>query len=304
MAKKNDDKDIKVEHEELSNIENLIMKIQKKLNSIGIIDGQHRIFAHYEADILKDKYESIIVKKRQDNHLLVTGLLFPKSMRFNDRIKFESELFLQINSTQKSPDPALLQGIRALHEPYSPIGIARNVLINLNQRSPFLGLMQIFPSEKNKIRTSSLVKWGLMDLVEISNDKTTLFKYWDNNRKVILLRQDEDSADFDSVFNKYIDFCSSRIAQYFNALKHYHKESWKIDRKNKLLTVTPLTAFLISLRQSLEIYEKVGDFMFYKEKLKNVSDINFATDDFKKYYSSHWHEFANEISKRCWNKPK
>ena len=51
--------------------------IPNEFNSICVIDGQHRIFAHYEGD---DSLEATIAPLRQQFHLLVTGLIFPDDM--------------------------------------------------------------------------------------------------------------------------------------------------------------------------------------------------------------------------------
>ncbi len=55
------------------------MIIPDKMNSICIIDGQHRVFAHYEG-LENDTDEEKISKLRKELHLLVTGLVFPKDM--------------------------------------------------------------------------------------------------------------------------------------------------------------------------------------------------------------------------------
>lgn len=62
------------------------------MNSICVIDGQHRIFAHYESG-LASKQESIIAGLRKQLHLLVTGLIFPKNMSQEERARIQSEIF-------------------------------------------------------------------------------------------------------------------------------------------------------------------------------------------------------------------
>ena len=285
---------IEIEQDSLSNIENLMIRIPKVINSICIIDGQHRIFAHYKAD---DKFEHKISKIRKQRHLLVTGLLFPKNMRKEDKIKFESEIFLQINSNQKKVDTALLQHIESIKEPYSSTGIARKVLTLLNERDPFLKKIQVYSFETKKIKTPSIINWGLKDLVEINEEKNTLFKYWNHDNKNILL-SDESSDEFDDVYNEYLKFCAKIISQYFNAVRTNFKDFWTLDKNCKLLSVTSITGFLMSLRMSLEVYKKVHDFNFYQDKLSNLN-IDFRKGKFE-YTSSHWHRFAEEIKDQCW----
>jgi len=289
---------ITIKKNELSTIENLVMEIPNKINTIGIIDGQHRVFAHYY-DKTDNEKEKIISRLRKDRHLLATGLVYPKTMRSADRVKFESELFLQINSTQKKPDTALLQEIEALKDPYSSIGIARKVLRKLNERSPFLNLFQIYSFEKNKIKTPSITKWGLSDLVEINNDKETLFKYWNKTDKLLLL-ESIPSEHFDVLFNEYLEYCAISISTFFKAVKENYRDDWTMESDSILISVTPITGFLIGFRKSLEKYKKVQDFSFYKTKLSQLSDIEFKPKKFP-YISSHWHHFADQITEQCWN---
>jgi len=218
-------------------------------------------------------------------------------MRKEDKIKFESEIFLQINSNQKKVDTALLQHIESIKDPYSAIGIARKVLTLLNENHPFLDTFQVYSFETKKIKTPSIINWGLKDLVEINEAKNTLFKYWNHDNKNILL-SGESSDEFDAVYEEYLKFCANIISQYFNAVRTNFKDSWTLDKKCKLLSVTSITGFLISLRMSLEIYKKVHDFYFYKDKLSNLN-IDFNKGQFG-YTSSHWHRFAEEIKNQCW----
>lgn len=70
------------------------------MNSICVIDGQHRIFAHYESGI-DSKQERIIAELRKRLHLLVTGLIFPPEMSAEERVRIQSEIFVDINSNAK-----------------------------------------------------------------------------------------------------------------------------------------------------------------------------------------------------------
>ena len=54
--------------------------LPKEMNTICVIDGQHRIFAHYESGI-DSKQERRIAELRQQLHLLVTGLVFEKDVK-------------------------------------------------------------------------------------------------------------------------------------------------------------------------------------------------------------------------------
>ncbi|MBQ8056024.1 MAG: DGQHR domain-containing protein, partial [Paludibacteraceae bacterium] len=71
--------------EDMVSFQNCTMHIPNKMNSICVIDGQHRIFAHYEGEE-SDPTETKIAKLRQQLHLLVTGLIFHNNMQQSERI--------------------------------------------------------------------------------------------------------------------------------------------------------------------------------------------------------------------------
>ena len=85
---------------ELGDFQHCKMIIPDEMNSICVIDGQHRIFAHYEAPA-NEKYEKDIAKLRKRLHLLVTGLVFPADMPNAERKRIQSEIFLDINDNTK-----------------------------------------------------------------------------------------------------------------------------------------------------------------------------------------------------------
>lgn len=78
--------------ENITNFDNCKIFIPNKANTICIIDGQHRVYAHYE-DVQNTSLEKDIAKLRKELHLLVTGIIFPKNMTVAERVKFQSEIF-------------------------------------------------------------------------------------------------------------------------------------------------------------------------------------------------------------------
>ena len=61
---------------------------------------------------------------RKKFHLLVTGLIFLSEMDDLARRKFESEIFLDINSEAKQVPPDVLLFIETLKDPFSALGIS------------------------------------------------------------------------------------------------------------------------------------------------------------------------------------
>lgn len=93
-------------------------------NSIGIIDGQHRVFAYHETA----NDDSEIAQLRVQQNLLVTGIIYPPKITDAEREKFEARLFLEINSTQTNAKSQLKQAIGLVLEPFSSESIAARVL--------------------------------------------------------------------------------------------------------------------------------------------------------------------------------
>ncbi|PQA60144.1 DGQHR domain-containing protein [Siphonobacter curvatus] len=264
---------------------NVVMTIPYKLNSIGIIDGQHRIFSHYEGT---DTLEAEIFKLRNKRHLFVTGLFFDKKL-FNDdqKRKLESEIFLQINSTQKKVSPALLHFIKSLNDPSSSIGIANNVILSLNKVNPFLGLFSISSLEKGGIKIPSILQYGLQNIIELEPDDVQLYTYY--------IKEGNIPPKDGGKLQDYVRYCTDKIQIYFCAVRAIYKDQWFIkNKKGGILSSTAIVGFLRAFKISLNLTDGPQDFDYYKDKFK-VLDVNF-----KDYTSSHWNALADEIVKQAW----
>lgn len=256
-----------------------------EMNSICVIDGQHRIFAHYEASA-GDKYEVKISELRKQLHLLVTGLIFPPEMKEAEKKQIESEIFLDINDNTKKVAANVLTHIEMIKDPFSDIGLARRVIERLNGRRVFLNRFELSALDENKIKVSSIIKFALRYLVTVhpAEGKTSLYKYWDGD-KDNLIQKDE------TVLNSYIEFCANTLDVYFSAVKCVFKESWH-DTASKLLSVIAINGFIIALNRQLEI-NGVQSFDFYKNCLKKLN-IDFSKKEFQ-YTSSQYRKFSDII---------
>jgi DGQHR domain-containing protein len=275
---------------------NSIIKIPYRSNSIGIIDGQHRVFGHHEAP--ESKEETIISELRVKRHLFVTGLFYPKGrLKESDKRKFESKLFLEINSKQKKVGAQVLQYIESLQDPLSPIGLSMAVIQRMNQRSPFLNHFLLSELDASGIKTPTIIQYGLQFLVEIDDQKETLFKYWNGQNKNSLITE-KDSDEAEEVRKKYSDYCADTICKFFIAVKNNFTDAWTLDGSSKLMTVTSLVAFLKSFGRSLEVYHRVEDIGFYQKKIQALK-MNFKDKRRFPYVSSQWPKFA-EVINECW----
>ncbi|MBI5674817.1 MAG: DGQHR domain-containing protein [Nitrospirae bacterium] len=276
---------------------NIEIKIPYKSNSIGIIDGQHRVFGHYEGP--DDQEERIIADLRNKRHLFITGLYYQKGMfTESEKRKFESQLFLEINSKQKKVNTQILQHIQSLQDPFSPIGISTSVIQKMNTRSPFLNLFLLSELDNKGIKTPTIIKYGLQQLVEIDESKETLFKYWHNQDKNLLQKQEGKDNIAEELLNKYVSFCADTICKFFISVQSNFKDDWVTDGTSKLLTVTSIVAFIKSFGMSLEVYQGVKEIGFYQKKLSALK-IDFKNKEKFPYVSSQWPKFAAEINK-CW----
>ncbi|MFW5704283.1 MAG: DGQHR domain-containing protein [Nanoarchaeota archaeon] len=280
-----------IDIEELDELQVAKLEIPKEINSICIIDGQHRVFSHYEDE---DKYERTIKSLRKELHLLTTGIVFPKNMPLSLRRKFEAEIFLDINSNAKPVPKDILLHISSIKDPFSSMSVARMVLKKLNETNTFPDYFQLSTLEKSKIKSPSIIQFVLNYLVDINENKETLFKYWNEKEKKLLAQNNKER---DRYLGLYVEYCSKYLENYFRALKSTFNEDW-YDENSKILSVTSINGFIISLRHSLEKYG-LKDYEFYKDRFSKLK-INFNKDKFE-FTSSQYHKFAEKIRIQCFN---
>lgn len=273
---------------------NCSIVLPKEMNSICVIDGQHRIFAHYESGV-DSKQERKISELRKQLHLLVTGLVFPKDMKQEERARIQSEIFLDINSNAKPVPQAVLLQIKRINNPIADESIAQFVIEELNKDGVFKNLLQISSLDKGKIKTASIVRFALRYLVTVKpvEGKKSLFNYW-NGDKDSLLKSDGEAIQ------SYVKFCSRTLEIYFNAIKNNLKSEWK-NETSKLLTVVSINGFIIALTRQLTI-NGVKDFNFYDRIFSNWK-YDFSKEKFP-YTSSQYRKFSSEILETAFGIPK
>jgi len=268
------------------------IEINNETNIIGIIDGQHRTYAYHEGD---DIYESSIEKFRGIQNLLVTGILYPKNEAKEKRLKFEANLFLEINSNQSGASSQLKQEIQLMIDPFSTISIAKAVLNSLNNSGPLSGLFEEFWYEKGKLKTSSVISFGLNHLVKLDGNES-LFFAWTNIDKEKLREPNSDSYD---LLTQYKEFCVTEIREIFIAFKsQLDNEKWKIDRKNPecILSVTTINGILNCLRLLIKNNE-LSSSKSYSKKLSGIGE-------FKSYKSSQYRQMGETLYEKYFKQAK
>lgn len=264
------------------------MIIPDQMNSICIIDGQHRVYAHYEGDS-NDKNEGKISELRKKLHLLVTGLVFPPEMSVTERTRIQSEIFLEINSKAKPVPPDIILHIEQLKDPLSDKGLARAVIERLNKERVFLNKFEMSSLDEGKIKIASIIKFALRYLVSVEpKEKKSFYSYWEGDKEALL------SLD-DVALNEYLEFCVKNLSLYFSAIKKNFKQEWE-NPNSKLLSVIAINGFIIAYNRFLDQYG-IKDFNFFDNQLKNLK-TDFSKENFP-YTSSQYKKFSDEILEKA-----
>ncbi len=286
----------KVLLENVSSFDHVQMLIPDEMNSICVIDGQHRIFAHYEGT---DALEAQIAPLRKKLHLLVTGLIYPASMSTFERRKFEAEIFLDINSNAKPVPPDVLLFIERLKDPFSDRGVARAVLSDLNQRAPLENRFQLSALDDGKVKIASIIKFALRYLVAIDDDPNqwSLFSYWSTDKdRAALLKEKSEQSSTDHL-EQFVEYAGGVLSTYFGAVRKQFAPDWD-DPESRLLSTTAINGFLIALRKSLAVYG-VLSFDEYRKRLGGLT-VDFSKTEFP-FTSSQYAKFSRVILKEVFD---
>lgn len=271
-----------------TNITPAFIEIQDKCNIIGIVDGQHRTYAYHEGD---DSYEQYITHLRKIQNLLVTGIIFPKNESKENRLKFESNLFLEINANQKKVGQLIQQEIQLQTMPFSSIAIGKSILKILNEHGSLVNLIEMYTYEKGKIKTASIVSFGLKPLIKVDKQKTdTFFRIWENEKKDDLAQK--DCQDY-ALLSDYQRFCATKINEMLSAFKvSLDSTMWQTYNAKTsigILTVTFINGVLNLIRLLIE-NNKLASFESYRSRLNSIKEF-----EFKKYKSSQYRRMGEDL---------
>jgi DGQHR domain-containing protein len=251
------------------------IEIDDTCNIIGLIDGQHRTYAYHEGD---DQYEKKISILRKEQNLLVTGILFPERETKEKRLKFEANLFLEINSNQKNVPSRIQQQIELMINPFSPIAIGMRILTGLNKSGPLGNIIEQHWYERGKLKTASIVSYGLRPLVKIEDikSKDSLYTIWNHSQKQKLKSKNISDSN---LLNEYIDFSIEKIRDLLIAFKaNIDAEKWQTyspSRSEGLLTISFINGILNVLRLLIE-NDKIASVQSYKDQLAEINKFDFS----------------------------
>ncbi len=271
---------------------NIMMEIPTEYNSIGIIDGQHRVFAFYE-DCDKDNTDEQLIKPMRDSYnLLVTGIIYPDNEKYkhlSERRRFESELFVSINKNAKPVDADTLIQIQAIMNPTSGEAVSRRVIELLNNDAPFENMFQLSKTDDAPIKIASIIQYAMSSLLVAKNVPTSLYKYWlkkNNYSNDFVLEQSKDIED-------YIKYCANSLRTYFKAIKGRFLNYW--DKNSRLLKVISLNAFIIAFKETLANTQGPKNYDFYLNAFRDFN-LDFSSDNTNfPYAGAQYSKFAKAL---------
>jgi DGQHR domain-containing protein len=261
------------------------IEIPDAYNTIGLIDGQHRVFAYHEGG--EKDIEIGALRKKQN--LLVTGIIYPKSIEDKEKIKFEAKLFLEINANQTNAKSDLKQSIGLILNPFSAESIAKSLINKLNNNGPLSNRFERHFYEKEKIKTTSIVSYGLRPIMKLSGTDS-FFHIWDQPDKNELANRKNDD-----LLKEYLNFALSHLNNFFRAIKeNIDEDRWTTDPKvsNKVLSTTTINGLIIAYRKVIE----AGTIYSFEELKLKLNGVN--TFSFSKYKSSQYGTMGIDIFKK------
>lgn len=261
------------------------VQIPPGFDTIGLVDGQHRVFCYHEGSDANEEHIKVL-RKRQN--LMVTGIVFPENTSEVEQRSFEAKLFLEINDNQARARSSLKQDIEVIIRPYSGIAIAKRIIQELNRRGPYKGLLQTnFFDSPEKIKTSSIVSYGLRPLVKLDGTDS-LFHAWDRADKV-KLREVAKGTDKNSLLEAYIGYCIETINDFLLEAKFaLGGYAWDTSSENRspLLSLTAINGLFSCLRKIIADEQSLTR-AHHKRCLVGLADIDFAA-----FKSSQWQKLG------------
>lgn len=272
------------------------LTITDQYGTIGIIDGQHRLFS-YAHDSMKEK--------RKSAKLLVTGILLPRQRSENESRRLEAKLFKSINTPQTAPPPSLNLYIEEMLTPGTVGAINKRIVERLADDN--MSFHKIIPRKNqlpdNLIPTSSIISYGLSTYLRFtSNNESGMYNLWKRTIQHTPkiegnpLQLSEEDAE------KYVEFASTLLNNYLVAFKsQLEKGQWnkakrgKTDEAHKgILTATTIAGIILCMQTYLQNNPSHATLDFKFETVMKSGVLNRF--NFKNYSGgSSWKKLGNEL---------
>ena len=262
----------------------VVVQLSQESNSVGLIDGQHRVFSYH----VGGKNDDEIAPLRDKLNLLVTGIMYPKNMGDDERMNFEAELFLEINSNQASAKSDLKQAITSILNPFDAVAIAKRVLVRLNKSGALLSCFMSYFYDTERLKTTSVVSYGLRHVVSL-NGVQSLITTYDPAKRDLLLKKDDLPA-----LEEYVGYCFIELNKWFLAAKHeLPAERWTYDRSvaNRFLNTTNVNGLI----QFFRLFIEAGRPLTGAERTLAMGALKAI--DLQKYKSSQYGQMGRDLFK-------
>lgn len=278
-----------IEHDKLTPKKTIKVELLRNFGSIGLVDGQHRVFAYHEG---KDKLDQDIELLRKKQHLLVTGIVYPLGYNPLNKTQFEAKLFLEINDKQTRAKGDLKQAIQTIIEPFSDVAIAKRVVSNLSASGPLCGDLEEHFFERGKIKTTSIVSYALRYLVAIDG-ADSLYQVWPHIKKEKLKKRMNKT-----LLDEYVKFCTDHLSGFIAGFKRsISPVLWVTNRKvSRALTTTTINGLIFCLRHVIQ-EGKTGDPISYYKAFQKCT-VDFSPEKFM-YRSSRWRALGKILYDEC-----
>lgn len=288
-----DAKDRDIPMESLKKVEVVKVHLPARFNSVGLIDGQHRVYSYHEGT---DAHEKIIKGKRPMQQLLVTGLLFPKNLDADEKLKKEAKIFLEINAEQTSAKAELKQAIETIVRPFTSIALAKSVIAMLAKRGALGGELHDHYYDDGVIKTSSIIAYGLKYLVAIDdvNLPSSFISKWDRTKA----QQLNKVADA-SLREEYVAYCASQVGMCWAGFYANVRDELKSakNKDSRAHSVTMINGLLYCTRRLLQENRLPANVDSYKQAFASHG-LDFQKGKFR-YKSSQWKSLGDRLAKDC-----
>ena len=276
-----------IETDKIKSVKISKVELPVDFNSIGIIDGQHRVFSYYEGGV--NEPQMAILRAQQN--LLVTGIIFPQNTNELARDRFSAGLFLQINTNQTKVRPELIQEIGVILRPFAVQSIARRVLRELNNRGPFSDQFATAFSEGPKVKTATVVSYGITPLVR-PGSIDALYNVWRSQNKDGLLKGVTDASVDEAIVIDFAEFCVKEINTFTGAVRSLVTSRWTADKSvsDRMLTTVIVNGLFHCLRRicgsgALMSFEE------YRSKLAGIEKFDFTS-----YGSNRYNQLGQQLA--------
>lgn len=172
------------------------------------------------------------------------------------------------------------------------MAIAKRVIDRLSEKGPLSGHLEQYFFEKGRVKTTSIVSYGLRHLVAIDGENS-LYSVWTRTEKRLL----KERKDLE-LLEEYITYCSKHFSLFVAAFqRHIDEAMWTPDKKvSRALTTTSINGLIFCLRLVIQD-GKTGDADHYAQAFGKCT-VDFSPDGFT-YHSSHWRDLGRELHKQC-----